>query len=66
MLDIMRRKKRLKLILWLVIISLGMGMLLLFVPGQNVGIQGFDNSIATVAGETISVKDYSDTYRHFV
>ena len=35
MLDIMRRKKRLKLVLWLVIISLGLGMLLLFVPGQN-------------------------------
>jgi peptidyl-prolyl cis-trans isomerase D len=66
MLDIMRRKKRLKLILWLVIISLGMGMLLLFVPGQNVGIQGFDNSIATVVDETISVKDFSDAYRHYI
>jgi hypothetical protein len=66
MLDIMRRKKRLKLILWLVIISLGMGMLLLFVPGQSIGIQGLDSSVATVAGETISIKDYTNTYSRFV
>jgi peptidyl-prolyl cis-trans isomerase D len=66
MLDIMRRKKRLKLILWLVIISLGMGMLLLFVPGQNVGIQGFDTFVASVAGEEITPKDYTDAYRRFV
>ncbi len=66
MLDIMRRKKRLKLILWVVIVSLGLGMLLLFVPGQNVGISGFDTSAATVAGESISMQDYYDTYRRFV
>ena len=66
MLDIMRRKKRLKLILWVVIVSLGLGMLLLFVPGQNVGISGFDTSAATVAGESISMKDYLDTYRRYV
>lgn len=66
MLDLMRRKKRLKLVLWLVIISLGMGMLLLFVPGQNVGIQGFDNSAASVAGEAISLKELNDTYQRLV
>ncbi len=66
MLDLMRRKKRLKLVLWLVIISLGMGMLLLFVPGQNVGIQGFDNSAASVAGETISLKELNDAYQRIV
>jgi peptidyl-prolyl cis-trans isomerase D len=66
MLDIMRRKKRLKLVLWLVIISLGMGMLLFFVPGQNVGIQGFDNSVATVAGESISTQEFTDAYRRIV
>jgi peptidyl-prolyl cis-trans isomerase D len=66
MLDIMRRKKRLKLVLWLVIISLGMGMLLFFVPGQNVGIQGFDNSIASVAGESISTQEFTDAYRRIV
>ncbi len=66
MLDLMRRKKRLKLVLWLVIISLGMGMLLLFVPGQNVGIQGFDNSAASVAGETISLKELNDAYQRLV
>jgi peptidyl-prolyl cis-trans isomerase D len=66
MLDIMRRKKRLKLVLWLVIISLGMGMLLFFVPGQNIGIQGLDNSVATVAGESISTKEFTDAYRRLV
>jgi len=66
MLNIMRRKKRLKLILWLVIISLGMGMLLLFVPGQDIGIQGLDNSVGSVAGQTITIKEFTDTYRRFV
>jgi peptidyl-prolyl cis-trans isomerase D len=66
MLDIMRRKKRLKLVLWLVIISLGMGMLLFFVPGQNVGIQGFDNAVATVAGEDITTQEFSDAYQRIV
>jgi peptidyl-prolyl cis-trans isomerase D len=62
MLDLMRRKKRLKLILWLVILSLSLGMLLFFVPGQNLGIQGFDSSAASVAGETISMQELHDTY----
>ncbi len=66
MLDIMRRKKRLKLVLWLVIISLGMGMLLFFVPGQNIGIQGLDNSVATVAGESISTKEFTDAYHRLI
>lgn len=66
MLDIMRRKKRLKLVLWLVIISLGMGMLLLFVPGQNIGIQGFDDSVASVAGDGISMKEFTDVYHRVV
>ena len=66
MLDIMRRKKRLKLVLWLVIISLGMGMLLFFVPGQNIGIQGLDDSVATVAGESIGTKEFTDAYRRLI
>jgi peptidyl-prolyl cis-trans isomerase D len=65
MLDIMRRKKRLKLVLWLVIISLGLGMLLLFVPGQNIDFGGFDTSAASVAGESISMKEFYDTYQRF-
>ena len=36
MLDLMRRKKRLKVILWFVIFSLALGMLLFFVPGIDV------------------------------
>src|SRR4030042_1649614 len=66
MLDLMRRKKRLKLVLWLVIISLGLGMLLFFVPGQNIEVAGFDSSVATVAGDPITIKQYYDTYRRFV
>ncbi len=65
MLDIMRRKKRLKLVLWLVIISLGLGMLLLFVPGQNIDLVGFDTSAASVAGEAISMQEFYDTYQRF-
>jgi peptidyl-prolyl cis-trans isomerase D len=65
MLDLMRRKKRLKLILWLVLFSLSLGMLLFFVPGQNLGLQGFDSTAATVAGETISMRELQDTYERF-
>jgi peptidyl-prolyl cis-trans isomerase D len=63
MLDIMRRKKRLKAILWLVIISLGLGMVLLFIPGANVGTATFDTSAATVAGESVPMKEFLDAYR---
>ncbi len=63
MLDIMRRKKRLKIILWLVIISLGLGMLLLFVPGANVSSVTFDTTAATVDGESILMKDLLETYQ---
>ena len=66
MLDLMRRKQRLKLVLWLVIISLALGMLLFFVPGQDIGSQGMGSSVATVAGEAIPIKDFYDTYRRFV
>jgi peptidyl-prolyl cis-trans isomerase D len=65
MLDLMRRKKRLKLILWLVLFSLSLGMLLFFVPGQNLGIQGFGSAAASVAGETISLQEFHDTYGRF-
>jgi peptidyl-prolyl cis-trans isomerase D len=66
MLDLMRRKKRLKAVLWLVIISLGLGMLLLFIPGQNIGGGGFDTSAASVDGESITMKEYYDAYRRTV
>jgi peptidyl-prolyl cis-trans isomerase D len=66
MLDIMRRKQRLKLVLWLVILSLALGMLLFFVPGQDIGSQGLGTTAGTVAGETISMKDFYDTYHRFV
>jgi peptidyl-prolyl cis-trans isomerase D len=66
MLDLMRRKKRLKAILWVVIIGLGMGMLLFFVPGQNIGDGRAGNTVATVAGEPITVKEYLDAYRRIV
>ena len=65
-LDLLRRKKRLKLFLWLVIVSLGLSMLLFFVPGQGGGVGAFDSAAATVDSETITVKDYVNTYRRFI
>ena len=66
MLDIMRRKKRLKFILWLVIISLGLGMVLFFVPGGNIGDAGIDSSAATVEGDPVPFQDLVQTYRRTV
>jgi peptidyl-prolyl cis-trans isomerase D len=63
MLDIMRRQKRLKIILWLVILSLALGMLLFFVPGVNVGGIAVDSSAATVDGLPIPMKDLEQAYR---
>ncbi len=65
MLDIMRRKKRLKFILWLVIFSLAIGMLLFFVPGGNMGGDSIDSSAATVDGRDISMKEAVETYRQY-
>ncbi len=66
MLDIMRRKKRLKIILWLVIFGLALGMLLFFVPGVNIGNVAIDTSAATVDGRPIPFKDFITTYRRVV
>jgi peptidyl-prolyl cis-trans isomerase D len=66
MLDIMRRKKRLKIILWLVIFSLALGMLLFFVPGINIGNVTTDTSAATVDGQTIPMNDFVSAYRRVV
>jgi len=66
MLDLMRRKKRLKIILWLVIFSLALGMLLFFVPGVNVGTVATDTSAATVDGESIPMQQYADAYRRLI
>jgi peptidyl-prolyl cis-trans isomerase D len=66
MLDLMRRKKRLKVVLWLVIVSLGMGMLLLFVPGSNVERTEIDTTAASVNGESISMQEFMDAYRRAV
>ena len=66
MLDMMRRKKRLRAVLWLVILSLALGMLLFFVPGQNTGISGFDTYAASVDGDPISVKEFLNTYRRIL
>ena len=65
-LDLLRRKKRLKIFLWLVIISLGLSMLMFFVPGQRGDVGAFDSAAATVDGETITIKDYANTYRRFL
>jgi peptidyl-prolyl cis-trans isomerase D len=66
MLDIMRRKKRLKVILWLVIFSLALGMLLFFVPGINLGNVTTDSSAASVDGKIIPMRDYIAAYHRLV
>ena len=66
MLDLMRRKKRLKIILWLVIFSLALGMLLFFVPGVNVGGVSTDTSAATVDGLEIPIQSFVNAYRKTV
>ncbi len=63
MLDLMRRKKRLKIILWLVIFSLALGMLLFFVPGVNVGGVTTETYAATVDGRPIAMKDFIRAYQ---
>jgi peptidyl-prolyl cis-trans isomerase D len=66
MLDLMRRKKRLKIVLWLVIFSLALGMLLFFVPGMNMGTVVTDTSAATVDGQPIPMQAYAEAYRRVV
>ncbi len=66
MLDLMRRKKRLKAILWVVIFSLALGMLLFFVPGVNIGMVATDTSAATVDGQPIPIQDFLNQYRRTV
>ena len=63
MLDLMRRKTRLKAVLWLVIIGLALGMLLLFVPGGQMGDSSMGSAAATVDGQPIPLKDFWQTYR---
>jgi peptidyl-prolyl cis-trans isomerase D len=66
MLDLMRRKKRLKVILWVVIFSLALGMLLFFVPGINMGNVTTDNSAATVDGQAIPIREFAIAYNRMV
>ncbi len=66
MLDLMRRKKRLKLILWLVIASLALGMLLFFVPGVGVENVATDANAATVDGQPIPMQEFVTEYRRIV
>ncbi|NWG12160.1 MAG: peptidylprolyl isomerase [Acidobacteria bacterium] len=66
MLDLMRRKKQLKAILWLVIVGLALGMLLLFIPGTNVGGGVLATSAATVDGDPIPMQEYWKTYRRIL
>jgi peptidyl-prolyl cis-trans isomerase D len=63
MLDIMRRQKRLKLILWIVILGLALGMLLFFVPGGNMGSDTTDGPAATIDGNSISMREYLSANR---
>lgn len=66
MLDLMRRKKQLKIVLWVVIFGLAIGMLLFFVPGVNVGNVAIDTSAATVDGLPVLMKNFITAYRKTV
>jgi peptidyl-prolyl cis-trans isomerase D len=66
MLDLMRRKTRLKAVLWIVIFSLALGMLLFFVPGINMGDVTSDSSAASVDGQAIPLKDFAAAYHRMV
>ena len=64
MLDLFRKKqRRLKWVLWLVILVLGAGMLLFFVqtPG-GVGVGSGNQNVAIVAGDSITVNQYRRLY----
>lgn len=67
MLDVMRRRKRLKLILWIVIIGLAAGMVILFVPnpGQTDGSAANDE-LARVDGEPIRTQEFRRAYGQMV
>ena len=58
MLDIMRRQKRLKLVLWVVIFALAIGMLL-FRAGTNMGDVTSESYAARVDDKTISMRDFA-------
>jgi peptidyl-prolyl cis-trans isomerase D len=62
MLDIMRRQKRLKLVLWIVIIGLCLGMALFFVPGGNMGEGSSDSYAATVDKKPITLQEFRNVY----
>jgi peptidyl-prolyl cis-trans isomerase D len=62
MLDIMRRQKRLKMILWVVIAGLALGMLLFFVPTMDKGALETSTTVASVDGNDISAKAFSNFY----
>jgi peptidyl-prolyl cis-trans isomerase D len=63
MLDIMRRKKRLKMILWVVIFALTISMFFFFIPGMNTGVGTAETSVASVDGKAISMQDLAEAYR---
>jgi peptidyl-prolyl cis-trans isomerase D len=63
MLDIMRRQKRLKLILWVVIAGLAFSMLLFFGPGQmDKNGQVTSDTIASVDGNDIPTQTFINLY----
>jgi peptidyl-prolyl cis-trans isomerase D len=66
MLDLMRRQKRLKAILWVVLFGTALSMLLFFVPGINVGGMPADTSAATVDGQSIPMRNFETAYRRAV
>lgn len=66
MLDLMRRKKRLKLILWLVIIAMSLTMMIFFIPGMDMGSIATTSSVAEVDGRPIPTSSFVNLYRRTV
>ena len=66
MLDLMRRKKRLKLVLWLVIIALALTMMIFFIPGMDMGGVATTSSVAEVDGRPIPTGSFVNLYRRTV
>jgi peptidyl-prolyl cis-trans isomerase D len=66
MLDLMRRKRQLKLVLWLVIIAMSLTMMIFFIPGVDLGGIATTSSVAEVDGRPIPTRSFVNLYSRTV
>src|SRR5436190_22916878 len=70
MLDFMRRQhKNLKWVLIPIIVILGAGMIVAYIPFSDLGsisISGAGNDVAKVGSETVSAVEFKNTYTNYV